>query len=180
MYLIIGEKLNVAEIGVKADCLKQSIEQSKYIYIDFSEDMVKKAMQDPIYVIQQEGENIPEIKVIPLGNLVARTMVADFYNPDLIAKCAAYLLFHELFHVNTFVAFSQWKDNGSGNTDNEDISHVSKHDIMGFSSEHINVLLGGCTRGDNFRNVVGVSKFGEKRVPGEYELLQALYPEKII
>ncbi len=173
--LLIGKDYRNNNIGVDRTKLHQD-----NVFINFNENMVKNMMKNPIYVIQQKGNNIPEIKAIPLGNLVAGTMVTDFDNPALIAKCAAYLLFHELFHVNTFIEFSQWKSSEPGNTDNEDVEYVSNHDIIGFSSEDVKELLNNTPGGDDFRNVVGVTKFGEIRVPGEYELLQALYPNKKI
>lgn len=165
--LLIGKDYRNNNIGVDRTKLHQD-----NVFINFNENMVKNMMKNPIYVIQQKGNNIPEIKAIPLGNLVAGTMVTDFDNPALIAKCAAYLLFHELFHVNTFVEYSQW-ENGKQNDLN--VKHCQ---IQGIDEETIKTLLANDFRYDDFRNVTGATKEHETRVPGEFELLKALYAHK--
>lgn len=168
-----GVKLMIGEDHNKAISVNTAgLIENQYIHINFSESLVKEAMKDPIHVIQQEGDNIPEVKAIPLGNLIAGTMVANFEDSDLIAKCAAYLLFHELFHVNTFVEYSQW-ENGKQNDLN--VKHCQ---IQGIDEETIKTLLANDFRYDDFRNVTGATEELEIRVSGEFELLKALYAHK--
>lgn len=174
--LLIGEKDTLGSIQ-----FPKQIYDRKYIFVNFSENLVKKAMLDPIYVIQQEGKNVPEIKAIPLGNLVAKTMVADFNDPVLIGKCAAYLLFHELFHANSFLDHVKNYDWNS-NKYNETMYHsISKYvNDLGISKEQVELMLGSQKRYDDLRNVTGAKTETETRVPGEYELLKALCPNKNI
>ncbi|MFQ6722954.1 MAG: hypothetical protein ACLRFH_00935 [Opitutales bacterium] len=173
--VLIGEDPNLSKIS--GICIESGrLINDHYIFINISEELVKKAMENPIYVIQQEGDNIPEIKAIPLGNLVARTMVADFDDSNLVAKCAVYLLFHELFHVNSY-HFEFAGDGTLTDPENFEKSHKFPENVK---SEDINLLIAGKFRYDDLRNVTEAKTETEIRVPGEYELLQALYPNKKI
>lgn len=173
--LLIGEDPSLSKIS--GICIESGhLIDQHYIFINISEDLVKKAMKNPIYIIQQEGNNIPEIKAIPLGNLVAGTMVVNFDDPALIAKCAAYLLFHELFHVNS--SYFEFADKGTlTHFESFKESHEFPENVK---EEDINLLIAKNFRYDDFRNVTGVKAKTETRVPGEYELLKALCPNKNI
>lgn len=169
--LLIGEKTNLYDNDICVDTCGYI--QKKYIHINFSEELVKEKIKSPIYIIQQEGNNIPEIKAIPLGKLVAKDESVDLNNPtsDLIAKCAAYLLFHELFHVNSFMDENYYFVN----------EEKFKRDYKDFSYEEVGILLNGSFEYyDDFRNTTSAAVKGEKIVPGEYELLQTLYPDRKI
>ncbi len=172
--LLIGEKSESDIMG----CDTTSLIKDKYLFINFSEGLVKRMLKKPVYIIQQIGDNIPEIKAVPLGNLVARQEEGyiNLDNPELIAKCAAYLLFHEFFHANTFISFesnsidmSTFESFIQTHPMTEELQNALK------SFEVCNSFLG-----DDFRNTLNFTRENEIRIPGEFELLAALYPEKFI
>ena len=172
--VLIGEDPNLSKIlGIS---IETEYLNDHYIFINISEELVKKAMENPIYVIQKECNNIPEIKAIPLGNLVAGKENVNFDDPTLIGKCAAYLLFHELFHLNSY--YFEF-DNKEPLTNPKKFKgfHKFPENVEG---KDIDFLMAGGVRFDDLRNVTGAKTEKEIRVPGEYELLQALYHNKKI
>ena len=169
--ILIGTK----EGDNKIACHVNDLKENKYLFINISEASVKEQMDKPIYVMQQTDNNIPEIKAIPLRELVGQGEIDE---NKILAKCTAYLLFHELFHANTFLEFSEWKEGKFKQKNSTDISKVQEHNLENISYDSVKLLLGGNYRGDDFRNVTGITKLGEWRVPGEFELLKALYPNQ--
>lgn len=96
--LFIGSAADKPNPGIYRDGLYQ-LDEVKGVCVNFSEEIVREQMEKPIFFVQQEGNSIPEIKAIPLKDFVGQ---GEKDNYRVFAKCAAYLLFHELFHVNSF------------------------------------------------------------------------------
>ena len=170
--LMIGKDPFNNDIGVDGENLHQD-----HIFINFSEDMVKKQMEKDIWVMEKsESEERYEIKAMPLK---------DFVGPEekdenrLLAKCAAYLLFHELFHVNSFLDCDCGKERY--NRFKEDYSFLGDQNKQFLEALFIEPDNGELdkSRADDARNTI--FKNNEYReCPGELELLNALQNKNVM
>ena len=89
------EEYSVKEIGID----NEGINQKGNIMIIFSKELVEMQMTKHICLMQGNSDNSAEIKTISLKDLIGEN---EKDKDRLTAKCAAYLLFHELFHINSF------------------------------------------------------------------------------
>lgn len=161
--LFIGSTADKPNPGMYGDALYQ-LDGVKGIYVNFSEKIVREQMGKPIFFVQQKDNSIPEIKAIPLKDFVGHDETDEH---RLLAKCAAYLLFHELFHVNTFADCEFCKDAYKSNVQN--FNSV----VDGISADDLKKLFLNGNWGDDARNTLCKSN----AVPGECDFINKLYPD---
>lgn len=165
--LFIGSTADKTNPGIYGDGLYQ-LDEVKGVYVNFSEEIVREQMGKPIFFVQQKGGSIPEIKAMPLKDFVGKGETDEH---NLLAKCAAYLLFHELFHVNTFADCEFCKDAYESNVQNFDGV------VDGISVDHLKELFLNRNWGDDARNTLCKFENIPNAVPGECDFINKLYPD---
>lgn len=165
--LFIGSTADKSNPGIYGDGLYQ-LGEVKGVYVNFSEEIVMEQMEKPIFFVQQKGGSIPEIKAMPLKDFVGK---GETNEHKLLAKCAAYLLFHELFHVNTFADCEFCKDAYESNVQNFDGV------VNGISADYLKKLFLNGNWGDDARNTLCKFENIPNAVPGECDFINKLYPD---
>lgn len=133
----------------------------QYIGINLTREAIEQQMDKYLFVMEPKDTNNVEVKPIKFRDLV---------NGDT-AKLGAYLLFHELFHVNSFAE--------KGFDQEAYKMHIQNFDGI-FSSTNIlddiktlfRVNMGGEKLCDDALNTINISNNIDDRCPGEFELLQ--------
>lgn len=165
--LFIGSTADKTNPGMYGDGLYK-LDIFNGIYVNFSKEIVIEQMEKPIFFIQQEGDNIPEIKAVPLKDFVG---LGETDKYRLLAKCAAYLLFHELFHVNTFV---DCKFDANAYKTNLQNFYI----IEGVADNDLKKLFLNRDLGDDALNTLCKFENILNSVPGECDFINKLYPDK--
>lgn len=167
--LLIGENPKCGGIiGVDSNNLHQD-----HIFINFSEDMVKKQMNRPICVMQksESGERY-EIKTIVLKELIGK---GETDESNIQAKCAAFLLFHELFHVNSFLDCQCDANIYNAFNNNYENLNLPPDEIFCLKK-----IFYDQAYVDDAINTLNISVNNQNRIPGEFELLSSIQSDKQI
>ena len=151
-------------IGVDRQGLFKN-ENIQYVGINLTREVIEQQMDKYLFVMELKNTNDVEVKAIKFRDLV---------NGD-IAKLGTFLLFHELFHVNSFAE--------KGFDPNKYKEHCQNFD-KNFSSTNIlndiKILFkADTTEGeklcDDALNTIDTGGNTGNRCPGEFELLNHLH-----
>ncbi len=152
---------NGTRIGVDGKGLFQN-NNTKYIGINLTREAIEQQMDKYLFVMEPKDTNNVEVKAIKLGDLFHRN----------IAKLGAFLLFHELFHVNSFAekgfdpeAYKKHCQDFDGNFSSASILNDIKLLFKTDMTEGQNLC-------DDALNTINIDNNIDDRCPGEFELLQ--------
>ena len=165
--LYIGKNVKSEEIGLVSDQPCKIDKETKCIFINFSEEMVKQQMKKPFVVIQAQNGKL-EVKTITYEDLFPNCT-----KEELLKKCAAFFLFHELFHVGSFVICDFNKECGY-DVWNTEYNYLKDFEIKEETMFPLFSIRGNLkNEADDARNTIW--KLNEEReIPGEFELLNAI------
>ena len=166
--------------GITTDRVYLTSENTPCIICSFSQDIIEKRLNDKIYVMQKDGDHaiVKTISYVELF-LEKNVKIDELTHEEkniLTSKVAAYIALHELFHTCSFLDCLKDSNTLGKNGD------VSAYDSLNLYYKHtqnpfckaVNQLLNDDELGDDARNVLGLTMPNETRVPGEFELLNAL------